>query len=45
MLKSILGDPAADLAVADLAAGAEKYLLNAGMAEADVAALHGRLEK
>jgi protein tyrosine/serine phosphatase len=45
MLKSILGDPAADLAAADLAAGAESYLLNAGMAEADVAALHGRLEK
>lgn len=45
MLRSILGDASADLAAADLAAGAENYLLAAGMAEADVAALHGRLEK
>ncbi len=43
MIRSMLGDEAADLTAADLADGAAKFLLNAGMPQKTIDALAARL--
>lgn len=45
MLESIVGDGAVDLAAADLAVYADRYLVNAGMSPDAVEALRGKLTK